>query len=82
MDQHLIDLSQLRQIKILYNLTDEQLGKPPEYLSSRTKRLEDCKSHLATFTLNLKDNSLQTHNMNLWLRSEWVPLMTPFAKSS
>ncbi|KAN0113386.1 hypothetical protein V8E52_007787 [Russula decolorans] len=41
MDQHLIDLSQLRQIKILYNLTDEQLGKPPEYVSSQMKRLED-----------------------------------------
>jgi len=51
MDRRLIDLSQLRQIKILYNLTDEQLGKPPEYLSSQTKRLEDCKSHLGTFTL-------------------------------
>src|SRR5258708_17909579 len=54
MDQHLIDLSQLWQIKILYNLTDEQLGKPPKYLSSQTKRLEDCKSHPGTFTLNLK----------------------------
>src|SRR5258708_36264194 len=54
MDQHLIDLSQLQQIKILYNLTDEQLGKPPKYLSSQTKRLEDCKSHPGTFTLNLK----------------------------
>src|SRR6266404_5176603 len=32
MDQHLIDLSQLWQIKILYNLTDEQLRKPPKYL--------------------------------------------------
>src|SRR5712691_12363640 len=46
MDQHLADLSQLRQIKILYNLTDEQLGKPPKDLSSRMKRLEDCKSRL------------------------------------
>ena len=54
MDQHLIDLSQLWQIKILYNLTDEQLGKPPKYLSSQAKRLEDCKSHLGNFTLNLK----------------------------
>jgi hypothetical protein len=54
MDRHLIDLSQLRQIKILYNLTDEQLGKPPKYRSSQTKRLGDCKSHLGTFTLNLK----------------------------
>ena len=54
MDQHLLDLSQLRQIKILYNLTDEQLGKPPGCISSHTKRLEDCKSHLGTFTLNLK----------------------------
>ena len=54
MDQHLIDLSQLQQIKILYNLTNEQLGKPPNYLSSQTKRLEDCKSRLGTCTLNLK----------------------------
>jgi hypothetical protein len=54
MDQHLIDLSQLRQIKILYNLTNDQLGKPPKYLSSQMKRLEDCKLHLGTFTLNLK----------------------------
>src|SRR5258708_5379470 len=54
MDQHLIDLSQLQQIKILYNLTDEQLGKLPKYLSSQMKRLEDCKSHPGTFTLNLK----------------------------
>jgi hypothetical protein len=54
MDQHLIDLSQLRQIKLLYNLSDEQLGKPPEYPSSQTKRLGDCKSHLGTFTVNLK----------------------------
>ncbi len=54
MDQHLIDLSQLQQIKILYNLTNEQLGKPPMYPSSHTKRLEDCKLHLGTFTLNLK----------------------------
>ena len=55
MDQHLIDLSQLCQIKILYNLTDEQLKKPPQHLSSKTKRLEDCKLHLGTFTLNLKE---------------------------
>jgi hypothetical protein len=54
MDQHLIDLSQFRQIKILYNLTDEQLGKPPKSHSLQTKGLEDCKSHLGTFTLNLK----------------------------
>ena len=53
MDRHLIDLSQLRQIKILYNLTDEQLGKPPGYPSSQTKRLGDCKSHLGTITPNL-----------------------------
>src|SRR6266581_1709242 len=51
MDQHLTDLSQLPQIKFLYNLTDEQLAKPPKVLSSRTKRLEDCKSCLGTFTL-------------------------------
>src|SRR5260221_14334838 len=51
MDQHLANLSQLWQIKILYNLTDEQLGKPPKDLSSRTKRLEDCKSRLSTVTL-------------------------------
>ena len=54
MDQHLIDLSQLRQIKILYNLTDEQLGKPPQNPSSQTKWLEDCKSHPGTFTRDLK----------------------------
>ena len=54
MDRHLIDLSQLRQIKLLYNLTDEQLGKPPKYLSSQTKRLEDCKLRLGSFALNLK----------------------------
>ena len=54
MDRHLIDLSQLRQIKILYNLTDEQLGKPPVYASSQTKRLEGCKLHLVTFALNIK----------------------------
>jgi hypothetical protein len=53
MDQHLIDLSQLRQIKILYNLTDEQLGKPPKCLSSQAKRLEDCKLCLGDLTLNL-----------------------------
>jgi len=51
MDQHLTDLLQLWQIKVLYNLTDEQLGKPPKVPSSRTKRLEDCKSHLGTITL-------------------------------
>lgn len=82
MDQHLIDLSQLRQIKLLYNLTDEQLGKPPKYLSSQTKSLEDCKSHFGNFTHIFKDNSLQTHNTSSWPRSEWVPLMTLFAKSS
>jgi len=51
MDQHLADISQLRQIKVLYNLTDEQLGKLLKDPSSRTKRLEDCKSRLGTFTL-------------------------------
>jgi len=51
MDQHLTDLSQLRQIKILYNLTDEQLGVPPKDPSLRTKMLEDCKSRLRTITL-------------------------------
>jgi hypothetical protein len=66
MDQHLIDLSQLWQIKLLYNLTDKQLRKPPKYLSSQTKCLEDCKSHLGTFTPTFKDNLLQTHNMNSW----------------
>jgi len=56
MDKHLIKLSQLWQIKLLYNLTDEQLGKPPKCPSSHTKRLEDCKSHLGTqyFHPNLK----------------------------
>ena len=54
MDQHLVDLLQLQQIKILYNLTDEQLGKPPKYLPSQAKRLEDCKSCVSAFTLNLK----------------------------
>ena len=56
MDKHLIDLSRLRQIKLLYNLTDEQLGKPPKRPSAHTKRLEDCKSHLGTRYLhpNLK----------------------------
>ena len=44
MDRHLTDLSQLRQIKILYNLTDEQLGKRPKDPSSVAKRLENCKS--------------------------------------
>ncbi len=82
MDQHLTDLSQLRQIKILYNLTDEQLGKPPKDPSSRTKSLEDCKSRLSTITLLFKDNSSQTHNTNSSLRREWVPLIRPFAKSS
>jgi hypothetical protein len=53
-DRHLIELSQLRQIKFLYGLTDEQLGKPPKYPSLETKRLEDCKSHLGTYTVNLK----------------------------
>src|SRR5260221_4767615 len=51
MDQHLTDLSQLRQIKALYNLTDEQLGILPKNPSLRTKRLEDCKSRLRTITL-------------------------------
>ena len=51
MDQHLTDLSWLWQIKLLYNLTDEQLRKPPKYPSLQTKRLEDCKSCLSTFTL-------------------------------
>jgi hypothetical protein len=51
MDQHLTDLSQLRQIKVLYNLTDEQLRIPPKGPSLRTKRLEDCKSHHRTITL-------------------------------
>jgi hypothetical protein len=51
MDQQLTDLSQLRQIKVLYNLTDEQLGKPPKLPSLRAKRLEDCKSRLGTITL-------------------------------
>ena len=50
MDRHLTDLSQLRQIKILYNLTDEQLGKRPKDHSSFAKRLENCKSCLSTFT--------------------------------
>lgn len=51
MDQHLTDLSQLRQIKLLYNLTDEQLGKPPKYPSLRTKVLENCTLRLSIFTL-------------------------------
>jgi len=51
MSQHLTDLSQLWQVKILYNLTDEQLGKPPKHPSLQTKRLEDCKSCPSTFTL-------------------------------
>jgi len=51
MSQHLTDLSQLRQVKILYNLTDEELGKPPKHISLQTKRLEDCKSRPGTFTL-------------------------------
>ena len=50
MDQHLTDLSQLWQIKLLCDLTDEQLGKPPNQPSSQTKRLEGCKSHPGTFT--------------------------------
>src|SRR6266850_347879 len=36
------------------HLIDEQLGKPPKYLSSQTKRLEDCKLRLGSFALNLK----------------------------
>jgi len=51
MSQHLTDLSQLWQVKILYNLTDEQLGKPSKHPSLQTKRLEDCKSRPSTFTL-------------------------------
>jgi len=51
MDKHLTDLSQLWQIKLLYNLTDEQLGKPPKYPSLRMKVLEDCKLRLSIFTL-------------------------------
>ena len=51
MSQHLTDLSQLQQVKILYNLTDEELGKPPKHISLQTKRLEDCKSCPSTFTL-------------------------------
>ena len=51
MDRHLTDLLQLQQIKLLYNLTDEQLGKPPNSLSLHTKRLENCKSCLGAFTL-------------------------------
>ena len=51
MDRHLTELSQLRQVKNLYNLTDEQLGKPPKYPSSQTKRLEDCKSRVSKFTI-------------------------------
>ena len=39
MDQHLTDLLQLRQIKLLYDLTDEQLRKPPTQPSSQTKML-------------------------------------------
>jgi len=56
MDHHLIDLLWLWQIKILYNLTDEQLGKPPKCPSVQMKRLEDCKLHLGTWYLhpNLK----------------------------
>src|SRR5260221_13165692 len=50
MDQHLIDLSQLRQIKILYNLTHEQLGKTTKYLHSQTKSLEDWTSHPGPLT--------------------------------
>jgi len=51
MDKHLTDLSQLRQIKLLYNLTDKQLRKPPKYPSLQMKVLEDCKLHLSIFTL-------------------------------
>ena len=51
MSQHLTDLSQLWQVKILYNLTDEELGKPPKHISLQMKRLEDCKSYPSTFTL-------------------------------
>jgi len=51
MSQHLTDLSQLQQVKILYNLTDEQLRKPPKHPSLQMKRLEDCKSRPGTFTL-------------------------------
>ena len=54
MDRHLTDLSQFQQIKNLYNLTDEQLGKVPKDPSLHTKCLEDCKSHPGTFILNLK----------------------------
>ena len=50
MDRHLTDLSQLRQVKLLYNLTDEQLGEPPKDASTQTKKLEDCKSRPGTFT--------------------------------
>jgi hypothetical protein len=53
MDKHLIDLSQLQQVKLLYNLTDEDLGRPPKYSSSWAKRLEDCKSRLGIFALIL-----------------------------
>jgi hypothetical protein len=53
MGQHLVDLLQPWQIKNLYNLTNEQLRKPPEHLSSATKMLEDYKSHLGTFILNI-----------------------------
>jgi len=51
MDKYLTDLSQLWQIKLLYNLTDKQLGKPPKYPSLWTKVLEDCKLRLSIFTL-------------------------------
>jgi len=51
MSQHLTDLSQLWQVKILYNVTDKKLGKPPKHISLQTKRLEDCKSYPGTFTL-------------------------------
>jgi len=51
MGGHLTDLSQLWQVKLLYNLTNEQLGKPPKHSSSQSKRLEDCKLRLGTFTI-------------------------------
>ena len=52
MDRHLTDLSQLQQIKLFYNLTDEQLRKPPKYPSLHMKRLKNCKLHFGAFTLN------------------------------
>ena len=53
MDWHLIDLSQFQQIKLLYNLSNKQLRKPPKSHSSQIKWPEDCKLHLGTLTLNL-----------------------------